>query len=446
MRRLIFLAVSGLVAGVVGGCGALDGIAGDPDGGTGNNNNGGGGGGWRKFEAPLSYQTNSAYAYGVYCESADKCVVAASNGSDRGGGVYALGPNGWGELLVDGDYEDGPIGSMSGSAGDHAFLGFVPTRTGLLARVTTSGVIVIAQGDITQKSSWSVVKTGTVGGESFGGNATLTLQSTSDSDWVFVNNNGYVFSATQAPGPDTSWTRIWGPTAVPPVPSDFVQQFTADKTLCDWDISTTAQPFPSQSFYASKDLAVMIHPAYGLNQNSWRELNNKIGEFGELKAGLCISTDKGRHFYFKELPESDQDRSSPGPFGVTCLDNDTCFAFNGTQSQPTSYIYFSTDASKGKDSTWTKATIPEGFATSTDITISAIFFAPDKVHGWAVGNRLRKPLLLRTTDAGRTWSDISGQVASLADSDLVGGFALDKDHIWITGRYGFVGATDSAQK
>src|SRR5690606_21807032 len=140
----------------------------------------------------------------------------------------------------------------------------------------------------------------------------------------------------------------------------------------------------------------------------------------------CISTDKGRHFYFKELPEPDTDRSSPGPFGVTCVDKDNCFAFNGTQFQPTSYIYYSTDATKGKASTWTKATIPAGFAESTDITISAIFFAPDKVHGWAVGNNSRKPLLMRTTDGGDSWADISAQVASLAESDLIGGFALDK--------------------
>ncbi len=455
MKRLILLAVLGVVAGC-GGLG-LDGTEEDSDAGTGETDGGSSGsdggstdpgktGGWRKLTAPGSYQGSSQYVYGVYCTSAEKCVVATSVGSDRGGGVYALGPSGWGELLVDGDYEDGPLSALSGTLGDFAFLGFVPTRTGVVARVTTSGAIVSASGDITRKSSWTAVSTGTVVGGSFGNNATLTLQSASDDDWVFVNNNGYVYSASAAPAPGTSWTRVWAPTAEPPVPADFVAQYTADKTLCDWDISTTAQPYPSQSFHASKDLGVMIHPAYGLNQNSWRELKNKINDFGALKAGLCISTDKGRHFHFKELPESEDDRSSPGPFGVTCLDNDTCFAFNGTQFQPTAYIYYSTDASKGAASTWTKAKIPDGFADSTDITISALFFAPDKVHGWAVGNNSRRPLLLRTTDAGHTWTDISAQVASLAESDLVNGFALDKDRIWITGRYGFVGTTDAAQK
>lgn len=448
VKRLIVLAIVGVVSACGGGGGeGTGGGSGNTGGGSGGTGGGSGGTtGWRKLEAPSSYQGSSQYVYGVHCAAADKCVVATSVGSDRGGGVYALGANAWGELLVDGDYEDGPLSAISGSLGDFGFLGFVPTRTGLVARVTTSGAIVSASGDFTAKSSWTAVKTGTVVGGSFGLNATLTLQSTADDDWVFANNNGYVYSATQAPSESTAWTRIWAPTAVPPVPADFVAQYTADKTLCDWDISTTAQPYPSQSFYASKDLGVMIHPAYGLNQNSWRELNNRENEFGAIKAGVCISTDKGRHFYFKELPEPDTNLSSPGAFGVTCLDNDTCFAFNGTQFQANSYIYYSTDATQGKASTWTKATLPAGFATSTDITLSALFFAPDKVHGWAVGNNARKPLLLRTTDRGHTWADVSGQVASLATSDLVNGFALDEQRIWVVGRYGFVGTTDSAQK
>ncbi|MEW5740145.1 MAG: hypothetical protein AB1938_14535 [Myxococcota bacterium] len=462
MKRLILLALLALFAGcdvlggtgTGGGTGGSGGGTGGSGGGAGGSGGGGGGGGgagggagtsgWRKFQPPPEYSSSSVYVYGIYCTAADKCVVAVGTGGSRGGAVHALGATAWGERLVDGDYEDGPLGALTGQVGDFGFLGFVPSRTVLVARVTSSRIIVSAIGDITSKASWSAVKTGTVAGGSFGGNATLTLQSASDTDWVFANNNGFVYSATQAPSESTTWTQLWAPTSIPPVPADFVAQYTADKTLCDWDISTTAQPYPSQSFWAAQDLSVLIHPAYGLNQNSWRELNNGEAMYGALKPGVCISTDKGRHFYFKELPEN-LNVSSPGPFGVTCLDKDTCFAFNGTQFQANSYIYFSTDASQGKTSTWTKATLPANFATSTDITISALFFAPDKTHGWAVGNNSRRPMLLRTVDAGRTWTDISGQVASLADSDLVNGFALDANRIWITGRYGFVGTTDTAQ-
>lgn len=446
MKRIVLLVVLGVLSacdpgGLLGTDGGTAGVGGGGAGGSGGS---GGTAGWKEIAPPDAFSASSVYVYGVHCSAADKCVLAAGTGSSRGGGVYALGPSAWGELLVDGDYEDGPLSAISGTLGDFGFLGFVPTRTGLVARVTSSGVIVSATGDFTAKSNWTAVKTGTVVGGSFGLNATITLQSASDSDYVFVNNNGYVYGATQAPSASTSWTRLWAPTSMPSVPADFEAQYTADKTLCDWDITTTAQPYPSQSFWASKDLAVMIHPANGLNQNSWRELRNKEAMFGAVKPGVCISTDKGRHFFFKEFPET-LNVSSPGPFGVTCLDNDTCFAFNGTQSQPNTYIYFTTNASQGKASTWTKATVPAGFATSTDLTLSAMFFAPDKTHGWVVGNNSRKPLLLRTTDAGRTWVDISGQVAALADSDLVNGFALDANRIWVVGRYGFVGTTGTAQ-
>lgn len=436
-----------------GGSGATGGGSSSTGGGsssTGGGSSSTGGGsvvaGWKKITPPDDFAQSSVYVGGVYCTAVDKCVLATKGGS-AGGAIYALtGTAGWGELLVDGSYKGGAgaLTTLTGTLGDLDFLGFVPMRTGVLARITTSGGVVVGTGDLTQKSSWTSVKTGTVVGGSFGGNATLTLQSTSDTDWVFVNNNGYLYAASSAPGASTAWTKIWSPTATPPVPDDFATQFAADTTLCDWDISTTAQPYPSQSFWAAKDLSVIVHPAFGLNQNSYREMNNLENMYGVNKPGVCISTDKGRHFYFKEFPEN-LNVSSPGPFGVTCLDKDTCFAFNGTQFQANSYIYYSTDASKGKASTWTKATIPVAFPTSSDITISAIFFAPDKLHGWAAGNNSRAPMLLRTVDGGHTWADVSGQVAALATSDLINGFAIDANHIWVTGRYGFVGYTDTAQ-
>lgn len=448
MKRIVLV----VVVWFVSACGLL-GIGDGSDGGTGGSgagNTGGSGGaggstgGWKKIEPPEAFTDSSVYVYGVHCTTADACVIATSSGRSRGGGLFALGASAWGELLVDGDYEDGTLAKLAGQVGDIQFLGFLPTRNGLVARITSSGAIVSASGNFTSKASWSAVKLGTVVGGSFGGNATVTLQSSSDTDWVFANNNGFVYSATQAPSASTAWTQQWSPNAVPSVPADFEAQITADRTLCDWDITPTAQPYPSQPFWAATDLSVLIYPANGLNQTAWRKLRNREAQLGAVKPGLCISTDKGRHFYFKEFPEN-LDVSSPGPFGVTCLDKDTCFAFNGTGSQANSYIYFSTNASQAKASTWTKATIPAGFAASTNISIDAIFFAPDKTHGWAVGNNSRKPMLLRTTDAGRTWVDVSGQVSSLATSDLINGFALDANRIWVVGRYGFVGTTNTAQ-
>ncbi len=448
MRKTL---IAGLLA-VLAGCGGGGGS------GTGGGNGGGSGGtgggtgttdGWQVITPSDDFATSSAYVYGVYCTAADKCVLAAGGSSNRGGGVWAINGNAWGTLLLDGDYEDGNLDELAGVLGDLDMLGFIKTRTGVVARVTASDLYLSANGDITQKSSWTASKNGTVVGGDFGLNATLQFQSSSDSEWLFANNDGYVYKATQAPSATTSWTRVWAPTATPSVPADFETQYMADHSLCDWDISTTAQPYPPQSFYASPDLGIVMHPAYGLNQNAWREGqgSSAITTYGDLKAGVCISTDKGATFHFAELPgATDLDVSSPGPFGVTCVDNDHCFAFNGTSFQQNSYIYYSANATQGKNSTWTKATVPAAWATNNEISIEAIFFAPDKVHGWAVGNNSRDPMLLRTTDSGHTWVDVSSQVAGLAQSDLLGGFALDQDNIWVTGRYGFIGHTNTAQQ
>ena len=54
---------------------------------------------------------------------------------------------------------------------------------------------------------------------------------------------------------------------------------------------------------------------------------------------------------------------------------------------------------------------------------------------------------MRTTDAGHTWSDVSSQVSGLQGAaDLYNGFALDQDHIWVVGRFGFIAATARAQQ
>ena len=153
---------------------------------------------------------------------------------------------------------------------------------------------------------------------------------------------------------------------------------------------------------------------------------------------MCISTDKGVTFYSVPLPglPSPNDVSAPGPIAVSCLDSDRCFAFNGVDSEAnTFYVYYTTNASMAKASTWTRATVPAALAGSDEVDPHQMFFAPDGVHGWLVGTASSVAMVLRTTDSGHTWTDVSGPVRAVTTFKLAGGFALDADHVWVGGEH-----------
>jgi len=185
----------------------------------------------------------------------------------------------------------------------------------------------------------------------------------------------------------------------------------------------------------AQDLSVIVQPAGGLNQH------------GTAAPGVCISTDKGLHFYSVAFAGVPANASTAGPKGVVCTDKDHCHAYNGQEFDAgTAQIYYTANASMGKASTWTAAAVPSAFATSSEITLQAMFFAPDGAHGWCAGNNDRKPLLLRTTDGGHTWTDVSSQISAITSNELYGGFALDNDHVWAVGRNGTLVATSTAQQ
>ncbi|MBK7862600.1 MAG: hypothetical protein IPJ65_29125 [Archangiaceae bacterium] len=328
----------------------------------------------------------------------------------------------------------GPASMVSSVLGGIDFIGFDKRGSSLIARVDNSSTFVSATGDFTQKSSWTFVNMGRADGDTLPLNSIDQLQGTASNEWRLINHRGFVYSATAAPSMTTVWTKIWSPLASPSVPADFAAQYAADPTLCRMDVSGGGVPSPSNPAYVAPDLSVIVTLSGGLNQD------------GDAAPGVCISTDQGLHFYNRPFLGVPTDVSSPGPIGVYCTDKDHCWAFNGLPFQKgTAYIYGSTNASAGKTSTWSAATVPTGFATAEDVELTGMFFAPDGTHGWVVGNKSRKPLMLRTTDSGKTWTDVSGSV-SAAQSDLYGGFALDADHVWVVGRYGALLATSTAQQ
>jgi len=383
--------------------------------------------GWRAIPLPLNQ--SEARVTGILCSSRDACVISTDVFGDPGK-VMAASDHAVGATLFDGADAAAPAGVVVGSVG---FQGIDRTRNGVIARADVSGAYISAAGDFTQAASWSVVEIGSVAGGIFGLNGQEALQESADGEWLFINTDGYVYSAASAPGAATAWTTLWSPNAQPPVPEDFPARYAADPTLCDSDVGTETVPRATQNVYISPDLALVVLPAGGLNQR------------GTAKPGVCISTDRGKTFFQSPFAGLPDDTDNAGPMAVTCLDVNRCFAFNGLNFGGNAiYVYYTANASMGKASTWTRATLPAGLPSASTIDPRFLFFAPDGMHGWLAGANDGGPMLLRTTDGGHSFTDVTGSVRAVTSERLHSGFALDADHIWVGGENGALLFTDTA--
>jgi hypothetical protein len=365
---------------------------------------------------------------GIDCTSTTACVV--STDSSDVPKVFAATNRAVGAVLIDGAAAQNVAMTLGGVPG---FVGLSRTRRGLMARWQMSGLYATATGDATQPSNWTMVRTGMSEGSFLPGNSQEAMQVDANGNWLFLSHQGYVYSGTGSPGPTMNWTKIWSPTAEPPIPTNFLTMLSADPTLCDQDVTTSMAPHTNENAWISPDLSIVLYPSGGINQA------------GAADPGVCISLDKGVTFHLAHLPDLPLTQTSPGPTAITCLDNNRCFAFSGLSFQPgTGYVYYTTNAMQGAASTWTKATLPAGFATSDSAQLRTLFFAPDGIHGWIAGMYNRVPLLLRTTDSGHTWTDVSVQVQAATSERLWSGFALDADNVWLGGEYGAFLYTDTA--
>ncbi|MEO7734724.1 MAG: hypothetical protein ABIY55_27460 [Kofleriaceae bacterium] len=384
--------------------------------------------GWRVIPVPLEQYQDRIPA--ILCTSRDACVIA-TQGLSGSGKLELASDRAVGEVLVDGDQLNGPA-HAGGSLG---FVGLDRTRTGVVARADVSGAYVSATGDFTKKASWSVVDMGTADGDSLFLNPQLALQQSTDGHSLFINYLGTVYGASSAPSPSTIWTELWSPASSSPIPDGFADRLAADPTLCDSEVSGAVYPIMTQNVVISPDLKLAISPAGGFNQR------------GSADAGVCISTDGGTTFYQVPFSGVRHDTDANGPTAVTCLDSNRCFAFNGVQYQEgSSWVYYTNNALMGKASTWTRATVPASWSSTTSQHPNAIFFAPDGIHGWMAGDSDNHAMLLRTTDGGHSWTDVSGPIAALTENQLISGFALDNDHIWVTGERGTLLFTDTASQ
>jgi Photosynthesis system II assembly factor YCF48 len=348
---------------------------------------------------------------GVFCSSTTACVISTDAPADAGHLYASDGSKVTGTILTG----DAKFAEPLGTIGEVGFVGFIKVGNRLMAQVSgAGGSFVSATGDITKAASWSAAQLGTInGGGGFGLNQQMGL-GTKDNRWVYFSLST-IYEATDAPGPGARWMRLWSP---PSVPGDFEALHRADPKLCDSDPGARSTPRLMQPAYVAPDLAVIVYPSGARNQH------------GSGTPGVCVSTDGGKRFSHVEFKGIEDDH---GPLGVTCLNASKCFAYGGLDNAPDSaFVYFTADAQKGVNSSWTKAKLP---TLREDTKFRSIGFAPDGMNGWLVGwSGSNDTLMFSSTDGGATWTDATSSVRALApNARLHSVYAFDAAHVWIGG-------------
>jgi hypothetical protein len=348
----------------------------------------------------------------IHCSTAKACVI----GTDASGPSHIYSSDGQkitGTLVTG----DNAFGEKVGTLGTIGFLGFSKVEDRLIAHLkgSASGFL-SAKGDFTQASSWTTDLVGTASGENFGLNQQMGF-GVKDGRWVHFMMST-VMESTDAPGKGALWTPAWSPVD-PSFPRNFFELYQKDKSLCIVEPGAGAAPKLTQPAYVAPNLSVILHTSGFYTQ---RARDRSSGE-----AGVCISTNGGKTFHliaFKGV------RSDDGPAGVTCISSERCFAYSGIRE--TKFIYATSNASKGKDSSWAATKLPTLREASV---INNIFFAPDGKHGWAVGSvASSSPLVFSSDDAGESWKDVSASARAVApNARLHSGFAVDATHVWLGG-------------
>jgi len=362
---------------------------------------GGSGHGWTKLELlngtdGVPHATTD-FVTAIWCEALDHCVVATEGDAFEAGNLYAATHEQVTAILLDGSsiYED------------VAFTGLAPSSLGLFARINRAEPFVIVDAEL----GVATIDPGNLGGFEGALNPQLWFQSTerAGSQLAF---RSVVMSAPGPPGSGAVWSPIWMP---PSIPIDFFDLLIADQMLCTVGPSVARGP----AGWVSDDLQQAIFP---------------VGTgFDDDYPGACVSIDGGMTFRYAPLPTDDVRYG--GPHGARCNDPRHCWLIgDGSVNEP-AYIYFlSGELTAGL--TWTRAMIPDG----PERTLNDIAFAPDGLHGWAVGSEAPgQGLLMKSDDGGKTWSDnLVADVPDFREFELLSVFALDDHNIWVGGDKGLL--------
>jgi hypothetical protein len=234
--------------------------------------------------------------------------------------------------------------------------------------------------------------------------------------WHEMDDIGNVWFSATAPSATATWTRTWQPEATPPDP-DPVPPQDCQMSFHQGYFNADAQ----QIFTMSADGKTMMYTT------------------SDPAPGVCRSTDGGKNFLPVAFPNVPAAASMQEPYVLLMTTATHGIAAASNDLLDDAYAYTTDDGG----ATWKAATLP------TTVTMAGVqaaivsgFAAPDGQHVWLVGFSFQSsntfPVVLKSSDAGSTWKDISASLATLPASatKLHTGFALDANNIWVGGEHG----------
>jgi hypothetical protein len=337
---------------------------------------------------------------GIWFADTSHGVVGLRQGNlaSHGGAIERLGsPTKVEEVVVHGA-ENGS------SMQDTNFVSFFPTSIGLVAGNDFGGEFVLS----TDKgATFSHTQTGAAGTP---GGITAWISKDTGGNWHYVDADGHTYVASQDPGPATVWTQTWGGGVNPPA-GDCPDPYQGGFYLFD----------PQQSFFVSPDGQTMMYP---------RGTNG-------VPAGVCRSTDGGKTFLPVAFPNPPAAAAELRPRVIAFSDGTHGIAASLLDQASGGYVYVTSDGG----ATWTAGKLPDEITSSPDFPYVATgMFAPGGQTGYLAGTfgGTNGPVLLKTTDGGKTWSNLSAALDAVPASHVAihTVFALDDKNVWIGGDQG----------
>jgi photosystem II stability/assembly factor-like uncharacterized protein len=235
--------------------------------------------------------------------------------------------------------------------------------------------------------------------------------------WWIANDTGIIYKSDKLPAADATYTKIWAPQSTPSVPDPVPATGCQEGPRPGYPVQ-----LPYRWVYASPDGARLLFP----RRNG---------------PGFCMTTDGGATFGEVDLPDVSDVDAERAPGGLYFTDAQHGWTFFANEDiDGSAYVYRTVDGG----ATWTAASVPAALRTpDAKVSFRAIAFAPDNQTGYLVGYASNDtlPLLLKTSDGGATWTDISANLQGAGDlstTKLYSVFALDAKDLWVGGDYGLL--------